>query len=121
MVYAIVETGGKQVLVQPGRFYDVELLALDVEAALTFDKVLLVRHEGGAVVGRPTVEGAAVQGRILQHGKAAKVTVYKMRPKKGYRRKKGHRQRFTRVMIESIDFEGRSFTAEAKAEAVSST
>ncbi|AGY57005.1 50S ribosomal protein L21 [Gloeobacter kilaueensis] len=112
MVYAIVETGGKQVRVEPGRFYDVELLALEVESTVALDRVLLVRHDGGVSVGQPLVAGASVQARVLQHGKAPKVIVYKMRPKKHYRRKKGHRQPFTRLMIEAIDFDGQSFSAQ---------
>ncbi len=113
MVYAIVEAGGKQMRVEPGRFYDVELMDVEVESTISIDRVLMVRHDDGIVVGQPVVSGATVQTRVLQHGKAAKVIIYKMRPKKGYRRKNGHRQRFTRLLVEAIEFDGRSFKAEA--------
>ena len=113
MVYAIVEAGGKQMRVEPGRFYDVELMDVEVESTISIDRVLMVRHDDGIVVGQPVVSGATVQMRVLQHGKAAKVIIYKMRPKKGYRRKNGHRQRFTRLLVEAIEFDGRSFKAEA--------
>jgi large subunit ribosomal protein L21 len=113
MVYAIVETGGKQVRVEPGRFYDVEKLTLELRATHTLDRVLLVRHDDGVVVGQPTVAGAAVQTRVLAHGRGKKVLVYKMRPKKHYRRRKGHRQYYTRLMVEAIEFDGRTFTAPA--------
>lgn len=113
MTYAIVETGGKQVRVEPGRFYDVEKLDVEVEETVILDQVMLVRHSGGTAVGQPLVAGASVQTRVLQHGKAKKILVYKMRPKKGYRRRKGHRQQFTRLMVEAINWNDQVFTVDA--------
>jgi large subunit ribosomal protein L21 len=110
MTYAIVETGGKQVRVEPGRFYDVEKLDVEVEETVILDQVMLVRHSGGTEVGKPLVAGASVQTRVLQHGKAKKILVYKMRPKKGYRRRKGHRQQYTRLMVEAINWNDQIFT-----------
>lgn len=101
-MYAIIATGGKQIRVEEGRYVEIELLAADVDATVTFDQVLLVSKDGNITVGQPTVSGAKVTGKVVRHGKSAKVIVYKMRPKKHYRRKNGHRQPFTRVMIESI-------------------
>jgi large subunit ribosomal protein L21 len=106
MTYAIVETGGKQLRVEPGRFYDVELLHFDPESDYTIDKVLLVKHEEDISVGQPFVEGATVEGTILKHYRGRKVLVYKMKPKKKTRKKRGHRQEITRLLINSISLNG---------------
>lgn len=105
---AIIETGGKQYEVIEGRYLDIELLKADQDADFTFDKVVMVMNGNDSQVGQPYVEGAIVKGKILNHGKKKKIIVYKQRCKKGYRRKYGHRQGFTRVMIESIDFPGKA-------------
>lgn len=101
-MYAIIATGGKQIRVEEGRYVEIELLDAEVDSTVTFDQVLLVSKDGNVTVGTPTVAGAKVTGKVVRHGKGPKVIVYKMRPKKHYRRKRGHRQPFTRVMIESI-------------------
>lgn len=106
MSYAIIETGGKQLRVEPGRFYDIELLAVEPEEEVTIDKVLLINHEGEVHIGQPYVEGAAVGGTVLRHFRGRKVIVYKMRPKKKTRKKRGHRQEITRLMIDSIELNG---------------
>ncbi|WP_413166571.1 50S ribosomal protein L21 [Capilliphycus salinus ALCB114379] len=106
MSYAIIETGGKQVRVEPGRFYDIELLPVEADEKVTIDKVLLVKHEDDIHVGQPWVEGATVEGTVLRHFRGRKVIVYKMRPKKKTRKKRGHRQEITRLMINSIALNG---------------
>ena len=106
MTYAIIETGGKQLRVEPGRFYDIELLHVDAEAKVTIDKVFLVQHESDVHIGQPLVEGATVEGTVMRHFRGRKVIVYKMRPKKKTRKKKGHRQEITRLMIDSISLQG---------------
>ncbi|EAW37399.1 50S ribosomal protein L21 [Lyngbya sp. PCC 8106] len=106
MSYAIIETGGKQIRVEPGRFYDIELLAVEPDEKVTIDKVLLVKHEDDIHVGQPWVEGATVEGTVLRHFRGRKVIVYKMRPKKKTRKKRGHRQEITRLMINAISFNG---------------
>ncbi|MGC9503724.1 50S ribosomal protein L21 [Baaleninema sp.] len=106
MTYAIIETGGKQVMVEPGRFYDVELLHVEPGEAVTIDKVLFVRHEDDAHVGQPWVEGATVEGKVLEHRRGRKVIVYKMQPKKKTRKKRGHRQELTRFAVERISVNG---------------
>jgi large subunit ribosomal protein L21 len=108
MVYAIIETGGKQLKVEPGRFYDVELLHSDVDSAISIDQVLLVSDGSAVTVGRPLVEGAVVEGTIMQHRRDRKIIVYKMRPKKKTRKKQGHRQELTRLMINSISVGGKA-------------
>ncbi|WP_287127836.1 50S ribosomal protein L21 [Candidatus Cyanaurora vandensis] len=109
MVYAVIATGGKQYRVEPGRFYDVEKLDFPEDSIIPLDQVLLVVPDGDDVdvlIGQPLVEGAIVRAKVLQHGRAKKVLVYKMRPKKHYRRKKGHRQPFTRLLVEAIELNG---------------
>ena len=101
-MYAIVETGGKQYWVQRERIIDVERLPSQVGEEVVLDKVLLVAHDGEVTVGQPTVEGAQVRATVLRHDRARKVIVFKMRRRRRYRRKAGHRQHFTRLRIEEI-------------------
>ncbi|MEM8722009.1 MAG: 50S ribosomal protein L21 [Cyanobacteria bacterium P01_G01_bin.39] len=115
MAYAIVEAGGTQFRVEPGRFYDINLLAADPESNYTLDKVLLVNNEDEITVGRPFIEGATVEGTVMRHRRGKKVIVYKMQPKKKTRKKRGHRQELTRLMINSINVNG-SVVAAAEAE-----
>jgi large subunit ribosomal protein L21 len=114
MTYAIIETGGKQMRVEPGRFYDIELLPGEVESTVTIDKVFLLENNGTIQVGQPLVAGATIEGTILRHYRAKKVIVYKMQPKKKTRKKRGHRQEVTRLMINSISVNGKAI-AEAAA------
>ena len=114
-MYAIVETGGKQYQVEEGRYVDVELLGEEKDAKVVFDKVVMIVNGKKSKVGQPYVAGASVEGKIMLHDKAKKVIVYKQRPKKGYRKKQGHRQGFARVMISKI----RTTASKAKAEATS--
>ncbi len=117
MTYAIVETGGKQMRVEPGRFYDIELLAVDEGEDYTLDRVLLLSHEDEVTVGQPLVPSATVEGTILSHRRDRKVLVYKMRPKKKTRKKRGHRQTLTRFLVRSINLEGQAI-AEADADEI---
>jgi large subunit ribosomal protein L21 len=117
MTYAIIETGGKQLRVEPGRFYDVERLAVDEAADLAIDRVLFIEHDGEIHVGQPLVDGATVEATVLQHLRGRKIIVYKMRPKKKTRKKQGHRQELTRVMINSISLGGKAISQETPAAA----
>ncbi|QMS87332.1 50S ribosomal protein L21 [Nostoc edaphicum CCNP1411] len=116
MTYAIIETGGKQIRVEPGRFYDVELLAIEPDEKVTIDAVLLVQHDGEVTIGQPLVTGATVEGTVMRHYRGRKVLVYKMKPKKKTRKKRGHRQEITRLMIDSITLNGAVFAAQGEAE-----
>ncbi|MFD1426457.1 50S ribosomal protein L21 [Kroppenstedtia sanguinis] len=102
-MYALIETGGKQYRVQEGQAIYIEKLTAAEGETVTFDKVLLVNKEEGTVVGTPVVDGAKVTGKVEKHGKGKKVTVFKLKPKKNYKRKQGHRQPFTKVVIEKIE------------------
>ncbi|MGL5806761.1 MAG: 50S ribosomal protein L21 [Xenococcaceae cyanobacterium] len=114
MSYAIIETGGKQIRVEPGRFYDVELIHEDPDATYIIDKVLLVNHEDQVTVGQPLVEGATVETTVMKHWRAPKVIVYKMQPKKKTRKKRGHRQEITRLMVNSISLQGAVVAAKSE-------
>jgi large subunit ribosomal protein L21 len=118
MTYAIVEIGGTQIVVEPGRFYDINLLAAEPESSYTIDQVLLVNNDNEVTVGRPYVQGATVEGTVMRHRRGKKVIVYKMQPKKKTRKKRGHRQELTRLMIDSISLNG---SVVAKAEAIAAT
>ena len=112
-MYAIVETGGKQYQVEEGRYVDVELLGAEADSKVVFDKVVMLVNGKKSKVGQPYVANAKVEGTILKTDRAKKIIVYKQRPKKGYRVKRGHRQEFCRVMINKIRTTASKKAAEA--------
>ena len=100
-MYAIIATGGKQYKVAEGDIIKVEKLGVEAGETYTCDQVLAVNNDK-LVVGNPTVEGATVTASVIGDGKAKKVVVYKYKPKKGFHKKNGHRQPFTKLQIKSI-------------------
>ena len=106
--YAIVEASGQQFWVQPNRYYDLDRLSADVDSTVTLENVLLVNDGKEATLGLPFVEGATVVLKVMAHRRGPKIIIYKMRPKKKTRRKNGHRQELTRVMVESISLGGKA-------------
>ena len=102
-MYAIIETGGKQYKVEKDQILHVENLNIEEGGEVVFDKVLLVSGDNGAItVGKPYVKGATVKGSVLKNGKSKKIIVFKYKAKKNQRKKKGHRQPFTRVEIKEL-------------------
>jgi large subunit ribosomal protein L21 len=101
-MYAVVRTGGKQYRVSPGDSIDVEKLPAEVGEKVELDEVLLVANGGEAKIGQPLVEGAKIKATVTRQAKGPKVVVFKYRPSKRYRRKKGHRQHYTRLRIDEI-------------------
>ena len=101
-MYAIIESCGKQYKVAEGDVVFFEKLDAEEGKKVTFDKVVLVSDEGKVQVGNPYVKGVKVEGKVISHGKGKKIIVFKMKPKKNYRRKQGHRQPYTKVEITSI-------------------
>ncbi len=102
-MYAVIETGGKQYKVNEGDIIYVEKLDVEDGAAVSFDKVLVVGEGADIKVGAPVVDGASVEGNVVKTGRGKKVVVFKMKPKKGYRKKQGHRQAYTKVEIKKIN------------------
>jgi large subunit ribosomal protein L21 len=102
-MYAIIETGGKQYRVEEGSILNVELLSADIGSEIGFDRVLAVKKENRLEVGQPYLKGVLVHGKVIDHGKSKKIIVFKFKAKKNYRRKQGHRQPFTKVLIEKIE------------------
>ena len=100
--YAIVEASGKQFWLQSNRYYDLDRCAAEVDEVLTIDKVLLINDGKDLKLGKPYVKDAKVEIKVLEHRRGPKIIVYKMRPKKKTRRKNGHRQELTRVLVQSI-------------------
>jgi len=102
-MYAVVRTGGKQVWVTPGKAVRVEKLPGEVGDPIELDEVLLVGGEGEPRVGQPLVDGAKVVGTITEQGKGPKIHVFKMKRRKNYSRRQGHRQKYTEIQIEKIE------------------
>ena len=102
-MYAVLKTGGKQYRVQEGDVIYVEKLNAEVDSTVELTEVLAVAKDGEIKVGAPVVEGAKVVAKVLAQGKAKKVVVFKYKRKKDYRRKNGHRQPYTKIVIEKIE------------------
>lgn len=105
-MYAIVESGGKQYRVSEGEAVEVEKLPLAEGEEVVFENVLMLKDADTLKVGNPFLDGCRVTGRVVRQGRARKIIVFKYKPKKNYRRKRGHRQPYTRVIIEKINCNG---------------
>ena len=101
-MYAIVEIAGQQFKVSKDQRLFVHRLANDVDTKVSFDKVLLIDNGGALTLGAPAIEGASVEAKVLKHLKGDKVIVFKKKRRKGYKKKNGHRQSFTQIIIENI-------------------
>jgi len=101
-MYAVIKTGGKQDKVSPGEHLQVEQLTADVGAQVVLDQVLMVGEGESVRLGQPMVAGATVKATVVRHGRADKVTIFKMRRRKHYQKHQGHRQNYTELKIDSI-------------------
>ena len=115
-MYAIIESCGKQYKVSEGDVVFFEKLEAEEGKKVTFDKVVLVSEEGNVKVGNPYIKDVKVEGKVVSHGKAKKIIVFKMKAKKNERKKQGHRQPYTKVEITSIKVAAKKSTKAAKAE-----
>lgn len=114
-MFAILETGGKQVKVEAGRFIDIEKIPQNKGEKVSLNNVLMLVSGKDSKIGSPFIKGAVVNGQVIDQAKDDKTIVYKMKPKKGTRKKQGHRQLYSRVFIESIELDGKVLIkAEAK-------
>ncbi len=102
MKYAIVEISGRQFWIETGKYYDFNRIQTDLGKQITLNRVLLLNDNGDIFVGKPYLDKVKIKGKILEHLRGKKTIVYKMRPKKKTRKKQGHRQELTRVLIEDI-------------------
>ena len=102
MKYAIVEISGRQFWIETGKYYDFNRIPTERGKQITLNRVLLLNNEGEVLIGKPYLESVKIKGKILEHLRGKKTIVYKMRPKKKTRKKQGHRQELTRVLIEEI-------------------
>jgi len=102
MKHAIIETGGKQYRVAEGDVIFIEKLDAAEGDTVVFDKVLAIVDDGSSLFGSPLLDGASVTASVVKNGKSKKIRVYKMKPKKGYRKTQGHRQPYTKVQIGAI-------------------
>ena len=112
-MYAIVEAAGRQYQLEAGRFVDIDLVGIEPGQPYVFDRVLAIIDGKESQLGAPIIEGAKVTCKVLAHDKNKKIIVYKQRPKKGTRKKQGHRQGYTRVLIDTIEVNNKVL-AEAK-------
>ena len=103
-MYAVIKSGGKQHKVSEGEEILLEKISLDEGDVIEFSEVLAVNKDGNLNVGKPLLEGAVVKGKVMNHLKTKKITVIKMKRRKDYRKKQGHRQNLTKVKIESISY-----------------
>ncbi len=103
-MYAVIKSGGKQHKVSEGEEILLEKLSLDEGEVIEFSEVLAINKDGNLNVGKPLLEGAVVKGKVINHLKTKKITVIKMKRRKDYRKKQGHRQNLTKVKIESISY-----------------
>ena len=101
-MYAVIETGSKQYIVQKGDVLDVELLYAEKDSTVNFDKVLLYSSDDKIEIGAPYLKGVKVRGKIQDNIRDKKVVVFKYKRKINYKRKVGHRQPYTRVLIEEV-------------------
>ena len=102
MKYAIVEISGRQFWIETGKYYDFNRIPTELGKEITLNRVLLLNNDGEILVGKPYLQSVKVKGKILEHLRGRKTIVYKMKPKKKTRKKQGHRQELTRVLIEEI-------------------
>jgi large subunit ribosomal protein L21 len=102
MKYAIIEISGRQFWIESGKYYDFNRISTKLDKQITLNRVLLLNNEGNVLVGQPYLKSVKIQGKVLEHLRGKKTIVYKMKPKKKTRRKQGHRQELTRVLIQDI-------------------
>nr|YP_009295871.1 ribosomal protein L21 [Schimmelmannia schousboei]AOM64806.1 ribosomal protein L21 [Schimmelmannia schousboei] len=100
--YAIIEADGRQIWIQPGKFYDLNYVEGEPGDIIHLNRVLLLNNQGKISIGNPCVQSIKIKTKILKHLKGKKLTIFKMKPKKNMRSKQGHRQKLTRLFIEEI-------------------
>ena len=116
-LYAIAETSGQQFWFEVDKYYDIDRLNAKEKDKITLDKILLIKDKDNVSIGQPYIKNAKIELEVVSHKRDKKITVYKMRPKKKTRRKMGHRQELTRVMVKSISITKSTPKTSSKTEA----
>ena len=116
-LYAIAETSGQQFWFEVNRYYDIDRLNAKEKEKIILDKILLIKDKDNISIGKPYIKNAKIELEVVSHKRDKKIIVYKMRPKKKTRRKMGHRQELTRVMVKSIKISKSAAKSSSKAEA----
>ena len=117
-LYAIAETSGQQFWFEVNRYYDIDRLNAKEKDKITIEKVLLLKDKNSITIGKPYIKDAKIELEVVSHKRDKKILVYKMRPKKKTRRKMGHRQELTRVMVKSISLGKNSIKTSSKKDTV---
>ena len=115
-LYAIAETSGQQFWFEVDKYYDIDRLNAKEKDKITIDKILLIKDKDNVSIGKPYVKNAKIELEVVSHKRDKKIIVYKMRPKKKTRRKMGHRQELTRVMVKSISISNSTTKTSSKTE-----
>ena len=115
-LYAIAETSGQQFWFEVDRYYDIDKLNVKEKDKITIDKILLIKDKDNISIGKPYIKNAKIELEVVSHKRDKKIIVYKMRPKKKTRRKMGHRQELTRVMVKSISISNSTPKTSSKTE-----
>ncbi len=116
MKYAVIESGGKQYITREGETVEVDRLSLEIGEKVSFDSVLLVSDDGKTQVGTPYLENIQVKGSVVGQVKGPKILVFKYKPKERYRVRKGHRQKYTRILVDKISVKRTAATKEKEPE-----
>jgi large subunit ribosomal protein L21 len=103
MTYAVIKTGGKQYRVAVGEKLKIEQIPADVDSEVRLDQVLMIGQGDDVVVGTPIVAGAFVTVKIISHGRGEKVRIFKLRRRKHYQKRQGHRQNYTEILIQAVN------------------
>ncbi|MBO6974368.1 MAG: 50S ribosomal protein L21 [Prochlorococcus marinus CUG1435] len=120
-LYAIAETSGQQFWFEVNRYYDIDRINAKEKDKITLEKVLLLKEKDSITIGKPYIKDAKIELEVVSHRRDKKILVYKMRPKKKTRKKMGHRQELTRVMVKSISLGKSSSKSSSKKEAKTKT
>lgn len=105
MKYAIIEVSGKQLWIEIGKYYDLNRITTNLGKEIILNRVLLLNNENEILIGKPYLDSVTVRAKVLEHLRGRKTIIYKMKPKKKTRKKQGHRQELTRILIEKINID----------------
>ena len=106
MEYAIIDAGGRQIWVEPGKYYDLNYIDSNPGDIVNFNRILFIRNHKNIKIGHPCINNIIIKAKVLKHLKGRKLIIFKMKPKKNFRIKQGHRQKMTRILIQDFGLNG---------------